>query len=178
MANKVKTFGDFISSKMNESDGFGTYPFLLKKEGDLFFYFFQLSLERGGQKGFMFTVGKYSKYETLEGPKNSHAVLNINEISPEIIEDIAINKEDVPEINEEKFSLDGNNLSRFMEQISKCLENYLQKNPKVTRIFDEMQDNLQIEDYEEYFKSIVVSTLGKDWSMQQGSTKEVFIISR
>lgn len=176
--NKLKKFQDFLNSKINESDGFGTYPFLLKKEGDLHYYFYQLELENGGQKGFMLVVGKYSKYETLEGPKNSHAVLNINEISPEIIEDIAINKEDIPEINEEKFSLDGNNLSRFMEQISKCLDNYLNKNPKVVRIFDEMSDNLEIENYEEYFRSIVLSNLGKDWSMQDGSTKEVFVISR
>jgi hypothetical protein len=176
--NKLKKFQDFVSSKINESDGFGTYPFLLKKEGDLYFYFYQLELENGGQKGFMLVVGKYSKYETLEGPKNSHAVLNINEISPEIIEDIAINKEDIPEINEEKFSLDGNNLSRFMEQVSKCLDNYLNKNPKVVRIFDEMSGNLEIENYEEYFRSIVLPNLGKDWSMQQGSTKEVFVISR
>lgn len=176
--DKLKKFQDFVDSKINESDGFGTYPFLLKKEGDLYYYFYQLELENGGQKGFMFVVGKYSKYETLEGPKNSHAVLNINEISPEIIEDIAINKEDIPEINEEKFSLSDNNLSRFMEQISKCLDNYLNKNPKVVRIFDEMSDNLEIENYEEYFRSIVLSNLGKDWSMQDGSTKEVFIISR
>jgi hypothetical protein len=176
--DKLKKFQDFVDSKINESDGFGTYPFLLKKEGDLYYYFYQLELENGGQKGFMLVVGKYSKYETLEGPKNSHAVLNINEISPEIIEDIAINKEDIPEINEEKFSLSDNNLSRFMEQISKCLDNYLNKNPKVVRIFDEMSDNLEIENYEEYFRSIVLSNLGKDWSMQDGSTKEVFIISR
>jgi len=176
--DKLKKFQDFVDSKINESDGFGTYPFLLKKEGDLYYYFYQLELENGGQKGFMFVVGKYSKYETLEGPKNSHAVLNINEISPEIIEDIAINKEDIPEINEEKFSLSDNNLSRFMEQISKCLDNYLNKNPKVVRIFDEMSDNLEIKNYEEYFRSIVLSNLGKDWSMQDGSTKEVFIISR
>ena len=147
--DKLKKFQDFVDSKINESDGFGTYPFLLKKEGDLYYYFYQLELENGGQKGFMLVVGKYSKYETLEGPKNSHAVLNINEISPEIIEDIAINKEDIPEINEEKFSLSDNNLSRFMEQISKCLDNYLNKNPKVVRIFDEMSDNLEIENYEE-----------------------------
>jgi hypothetical protein len=176
--NKLKTFEDFIISKVNESDGFGTYPFLLKKEGDLYFYFFQLEMENGGQRGYMFVVGKYSKYETLEGPKNSHSVLNVNEISPEIIEDIAIGKEDTPELNEEEFTLSGNNLSRFMEQISKCLENYLQKNPKVVRIFDEMQDNMVIEDYEDYLKSIVVSSLGKDWSMQQGSSDKVFIISR
>jgi hypothetical protein len=146
--DKLKKFQDFVDSKINESDGFGTYPFLLKKEGDLYYYFYQLELENGGQKGFMLVVGKYSKYETLEGPKNSHAVLNINEISPEIIEDIAINKEDIPEINEEKFSLSDNNLSRFMEQISKCLDNYLNKNPKVVRIFDEMSDNLEIENYD------------------------------
>lgn len=177
MEKLIKKFEDFVSS-LNEGDGFGTLPYLLKKESDIFNYMFQLEMENGGQKGFLFSVGKYSQYETLEGPKNSHAVLNIMEISPEIIEDIAIGKADVPDLNDEKFKLKDNNLSRFMEQVSKALLNYLEKNPKVVRIFDEMQDNLDIENYESYFKSIILSEIGPEWSMQEGSHEGSFILSR
>lgn len=178
MGQNIKNFIEFYNASLNERDGFGTYPFLLKKEGDIYFYLFQLELESGGQKGFMVSLGKYSKYENLEGPKNSHAVISVNEISTEIIEDVAIDKEEIPEFNEEKFTLKDNNLSRFFEQISKCLANYLNKNSKVVRIFDEMQDNIDIEDYQDYFRSIVLASLGKEWSMQEGAQKEVLIISR
>jgi len=176
---RIQTFSDFLkASSINEGDGFGTYPFLLIKDGDIYNYLFQLELENGSQKGFMLVVGKYSQYETMEGPKNSYAVLNINEIAPEIIEDIAIKKSEIPDLNDAKFNLKDNDLSRFLEQISKALLNYLEKNPKVIRIFDEMQDNMDIENYEEMVKSVLLSFLGPEWAIQEGSHKGTFIISR
>jgi len=114
----------------------------------------------------------------MEGPKNSYAILNVNEIAPEIIEDIAIKKSEIPDLNDAKFTLKDNDLSRFLEQVSKALLNYLEKNPKVIRIFDEMQDNMDIENYEEMVKSVLLSFLGPEWSMQEGSHKGTFIISR
>lgn len=179
MDKKIQNFTDFIKkSKINEGDGFGTFPFLLIKSGDIYNYLFQLELENGEQKGFMVVIGKYSKYESAEGPKNSYAVININEISPEIIEDIAIKKSDIPDLNDQKFELKDNNLSRFLEKISKSVINYLERNPKVVRIFDEMQDNLDIENYEDMVKSVLLSFLGPEWSMQEGSHKGTFIFSR
>jgi len=176
---RIQSFSDFTKSNtVNEGDGFGTYPFLLIKEGDIYNYLFQLELENGAQKGFMLVVGKYSQYENMEGPKNSYAILNVNEVAPEIIEDIAIKKSEVPDLNNQKFSLKDNDLSRFLEQISKALLNYLEKNPKVIRIFDEMQDNADIENYEEMLKSVLISFLGPEWAMQEGSHKGTFIISR
>jgi hypothetical protein len=175
---RIKSFTDFVKHSINEGDGFGTYPFLFRRDGDLYYYFFQLDMEKGGQKGYFLAVGKYSEFENLEGAKNSHAVLNVNEIASEIIEDIAINKENLPEINDSTFKLEGNNLSRFFEQISKCLSNYLEKNPKVVRIVDEMNQNLEVDNYLEYAKSMLISELGPEWSMQEGSHKGVFILSR
>jgi len=176
---RIQNFSDFLkSSSVNEGDGFGAFPFLLVKDGDIYNYLFQLELENGSQKGFMLVVGKYSQYETMEGPKNSYAILNVNEIAPEIIEDIAIKKSEIPDLNDVKFTLKDNDLSRFLEQVSKALLNYLEKNPKVIRIFDEMQDNMDIENYEEMVKSVLLSFLGPEWSMQEGSHKGTFIISR
>jgi hypothetical protein len=41
-----------------------------------------------------------------------------------------------------------------------------------------MQDNIEIENYEEMLKSVLLSFLGPEWSMQEGSHKGTFIISR
>lgn len=177
MEKKIKSYDQFID-QLKESDGFGTEPFLFRKDGDVFYYFFQLDLEKGGQTGFVTFIGKYSEYETLEGPKNSHAVLNVNQIGSEIIEDIAINKETLPQMNNEKFKLEGNDLSRYFEQVNRCIINYLEKNPKVIRIIDEMHDNLDIENYEEYAKSMYLSALGSEWAMQEGSHRGIYILSR
>lgn len=173
----IKNFKDFNKS-INEGDGFGTLPFLQRKDGDLFYYLFQLEMGSGETKGFMFVIGKYSQYETVEGAKNSYAVLNVNEISPEFLEDIAINKTEFPEVNDDKFSLKDNDLRRFFEQIAKSIMNYLEKNPKVVRIFDEMGDNCDIDNYPEIAKSIILSFLGSDWSMQEGSEEGALIFSR
>jgi hypothetical protein len=175
---RIRNFADFVGSRIDEGDGFGTLPFLQKRDGDLFYYFFQLELENGGQKGIMFMIGKYSQYETMEGPKNSYAVLNVNEIAPEIIEDIAMGKAEIPEMSDGKFRLRDNDMSRYFEQISKAILSYLEKNPKVIRIFDEMQDHLEVENYGENMKSILLSFIGPEWSIQEGSHEGTFIISR
>lgn len=187
MGRIISTFEQFKiseidSSTIHESDGFGTSPFLLVKNGDLYNYFFNIENEEGGEeKGFHFIVGKYSNNEVIDGPKNSYCVLTLNEISQELIEDIAVEKEEVPQPNTMKFKAGGNEVSRIMEYCSKCLSSYLESNPKINRIYDEIQDNLEFNgkgEYIEFMKSIVLSYLGSNWSVQEGSSKKSVLISR
>lgn len=105
----VTKFSDF-SFQMNESDGFGTSPFLMKKQSDIYHYFFNLDKENGETEAYHLIVGKYSDREVIEGPKNSYCVLTINQISPEIVEDIAADKEDIPKMNSQKFKMDSGEL--------------------------------------------------------------------
>ena len=187
MGRIISTFEQFKISEMDsstvhESDGFGTSPFLLVKNGDLYNYFFNIENEKGGEeKGFHFIVGKYSNNEVIDGPKNSYCVLTLNEISQELIEDIAVEKEEVPQPNTMKFKAGGNEVSRIMEYCSKCLSSYLELNPKINRIYDEIQDNLEFDGkggYIEFMKSIILSYLGSNWSVQEGSSKKSVLISR
>ena len=187
MKRIISTFEQF---KVNESDskiifegdGFGTSAFLLRKQGDVYNYFFNIESEDGKDvNGFHLFVGKYSDLEVIDGPKNSYCVLTLNEIAPELIEDIAADKEAVPGPNTMKFTAEGNQVSRLMEYVSKCISNYLEANPKITRIYDEIQCNLEFKgkgEYIEFMKSIVISYLGDKWSIQQGSTKKSVLISR
>jgi hypothetical protein len=167
---------------MNESDGFGTSPFLLEKSGDVYHYFFNIDQESSeDQMGFHLIVGKYSDNEVIEGPKNSYCVLTLNQIASEVIDDIAVEKEEIPQTNKEKFKMGGNEISRLMESVFKCVNSYLEANSKVIRIYDEMQDNLEFDgkgEYMEYMKSIAISQLGGNWSIQQGVTQKSIIISR
>jgi hypothetical protein len=167
---------------MNESDGFGTSPFLLEKSGDVYHYFFNIDQESSeDQMGFHLIVGKYSDNEVIEGPKNSYCVLTLNQIASEVIDDIAVEKEEIPQTNKEKFKMGGNEISRLMESVFKCVNSYLEANSKVIRIYDEMQDNLEFDgkgEYMEYMKSIAISQLGGNWSIQQGATQKSIIISR
>ena len=162
-----------------EADGFGTLPYLEKKDGNVYYYFFKLDSEKDkSQKGYMLTIGKYSQYEDTPGAKNSYAVLNVNEIGTELIDDIAIDKKDIPNLNNTTFKLTDNEFSRFLEQCSKAISDYLEQNPKVVRFYDEMQDNVDSGNYLEYLKSVLVGGLGGEWTAQEGSNKKVVVISR
>ena len=160
--NRIKNFEAFSKSmSLQEADGFGTMPFLEKKNGNVYYYFFKLDPEKGEeQKGYMVTIGKYSEYEDTPGAKNSYGVINANQIGPEIIDDIAVDKKEIPNLNKTSFKLSENELSRFFEQIGKAVANYLEQNAKVVRFYDEMQDNLETKNYLEYLKSVLVGSLG------------------
>ena len=177
--SNVKSFSEYLSL-MNESDGFGTLPFLEKKNGNVYYYFFKLDSEKkkGTQRGYMVTLGKYSQYEDTPGAKNSYAVLNVNEIGTEVIDDLAVERKEIPVLNETSFQLTDGELSRFFEQTAKAVQSYLEQNPKVVRFYDEMQDNIDADNYLEYLKSVLVSALGGEWSAQEGSNKKVVLISR
>ena len=181
MKKFIESFEQF-TNPVNENDGFGTSPFLMKKVSDVYHYFFTLDSEDEEEEmGYHLIIGKYSENEAIEGAKNSYCVLNINQIGHELIEDIAINKEDIPSPDDSKFLLDGGELSRLMEYVFKCVLDYLSLNPKVIRIYDELQDNLEYKgkgEYIEYMKSICISELGKNWSVQNGTDEKSLIISR
>ena len=186
MSRIISTFNQFKineeAKEMYEADGFGTSAFLLRKVSDVYHYFFNIEEENEEDvKGYHLIIGKYSNLEVIEGPKNSYCVLTLNEISPEMIEDVAVDKEDVPNSNTMKFKAGGNEVSRLMEYVSKCLSNYLELNPKTIRIYDEIQENLEFDgkgEYMEFMKSIVISYLGSGWSVQNGPSKKSVLISR
>ena len=181
MQKFIESFDQF-TNPVNENDGFGTSSFLMKRVSDVYHYFFTLDSEdEEHEMGYHLIIGKYSENEPIEGAKNSYCVLNINQIGHELIEDIAVDKEDIPPPDTSEFIVDGNELSRLMEHIFKCVLDYLSLNPKVIRIYDELQDNLDYKgkgEYIEYMKSICISQLGNNWSVQEGTGKKSLIISR
>lgn len=164
---------------VNEADGFGTSPFLLKKEKDQYNYFFNLEGKKG-EKGFHLIIGKYSEKEVISGSKNSYCVLGLYQISEDLIADIAVDKSEIPSSNNERFKSDENETSRILECVSKCVLDYLEKNSKVSRIYDEIQETLFFKgkgSYLEYMKSILGPVIG-DWAIQEGSDKNSVLISR
>jgi len=179
---QIKNFEEFLGSGVFESDGYGTSPFLMKKESGIYNYFFYIDTdEKEVQDAFRLMIGKYSDHQNISGAKNSYCVLSINKISHEVLEDIAVDKIELPIPSDSKFKVTGEMVSRLFEVISKCVLDYLEQNPKVSRIYDEIQDNLVFTgegSYIEFMKSIVISYLGEDWSVQEGVDKKSVLISR
>lgn len=176
----IKKFDEFSSQSISEADGFGTLPFLEKRSGNIYNYFFKVESDLGREVGFFLSLGKYSEFQDTPGPKNSYAVIRINQVSEQIIEDLAINKADIPLLNKEKFTVDGNMAARLLEVVAKALLDYLQKNASVIRFFDEIQVNAEFPDrnYFEDMKTTATQFLGPDWKVQEGINSESLIISR
>jgi len=177
----IESFSNFINA-INEGDGFGTAPYLMIKISDVYHYFFTMEDFSGKEEmGFHLVVGKYSDHESIDGAKNSYCVISLNEISTELIEDIAVDKEDIPAPNKEKFEVDDKEMPRLMKLIFGCLDSYLESSPKITRIYDELQDNLIYKgskNYVDYIKELALTNLGSNWSAQEGSSKNTVILSR
>lgn len=177
----IKKFNEFLEHVF-ESDGFGTKPFLLKKEKGVSNYLFYIDTgEEGKQDAFRLMIGKYSDHQVIDRAKNSYCVLTLNKISSEQLEDISISKADLPPSNSEEFKMSENEVSRLFETVSKCIQDYLEYNPKVSSIYDEIQDNLVFTGegtYMEFMKSIVITYLGEDWNVQEGVDKNSVLISR
>ena len=173
----VKSFSEFLA----ESDGFGTSPFLMRKEKDMTNYFFILEDDEKNQRGFRLCIGKYSDHEPIPGSKNSYCVLNMNEMSPELIQDIAVEKTEIPQLNSEEFEVSEDQLVRLFKLVSQCVLDYLEFNPKIVKMYDEIQDNLVYKGegkYLEFMNSIFKSYVGEDWSMQEGSHKNQIFVNR
>jgi hypothetical protein len=126
----------------------------------------------------MLTIGKYSSSEDTPGNKNTYSVLNINQIGTEIIDNISVDKKEIPNLNDTIFTLSENELTRLLEQCGKAVKSYLEQNPTVVVFYDEMQKNLDTKNYLEYLKSKLTSALGTEWSAQEGSNPKVVKISR
>lgn len=177
----IESFSNFINA-INEGDGFGTAPYLMIKVSDVYHYFFTMEDFSGKEEvGFHLIIGKYSDHESIDGAKNSYCVLSLNEISTELIEDIAVEKEEIPAPNNEKFDIDDSEMPRLMKLIFGCLDSYMEANPKITRIYDEIQDSLDYggsKNYIDYMKELASSNLGSNWSAQDGSSKNTIILSR
>lgn len=180
MPKHIISYDTYFSNHLHESDGFGTLPFLEKKNGNIYSYFFKLDDSDGKEHGFYLSLGKYSEFQDTPGPKNSYAVMRINKISEQIIEDLAIDKADVPLLNKEKFIVKENMASRLLEYCAKALLAYLQNNSQVIRVFDEIQVNAEFpdRDYMQDMKVTAEQFLGEDWSVQEGTNKESLILSR
>lgn len=171
---QLKNFDDFI----NESDGYGNKKFFLIKDADSFHYLFKLdSIEESEERAFDFCIGKYSKFELPEGPKNSFCISSLKEITIEELED-CITESYPPAVFIHESKIDEGESSRIFNIFSACYMDYLGKNSKISRIFDEVQETTVFSDYENKIKGSINKILGEDWNIQEGTNKNILIISR
>ena len=170
----LKDFPDFIF----ESDGYGDKKFFVVKEGDKYNFIFKLdSIEESEVKAYNLSIGKYSKYELPTGAKNSFAVLSLDEISLDTLEECVADKK-VPTSRIKEAELTDGELDRVLKIMGSAYRKYLEANPKVVRIYDELQTTIVTRNYMEKVKNLMSELLGPDWSVQEGSDDQILLLSR
>jgi hypothetical protein len=173
----LKYFNDYI---VNENEGFGNSYFHEKKIDKSNCYFFKIGDQTEKERGIIIKIGKFSKNDIISDNESSYGVLSIEEIPTDDMDSFLVDKAPYKSREEEKISLTIEELTKISDILEKILYDYLQKNPKVVKIFDECLENIEM-DASEYtnFITNTVSVWSKGrWSAQQGNGSKSIVYSK
>lgn len=172
----IKLFEQYI---LNEEDGFGRDFFVKKKDGKVSNYFFKLE---GSERtlGFIVSIGKLSRRLPIDEAENSYAVLSVQPIKESVLDDYLVKDSDFKSREDDEFELDKSEFMRFYKIVSECIKDYLQNNPKVSKIYDEMAINIELDmsEYTNSTRALMDDWSYNKWSIQDGSIERTLVYTR
>lgn len=164
---------------INEEAGYGNDYFVDEKVEKSQYYFFKIG-EGEEEIGLILKIGKFSKSGVISENEKNYGVIHIEQISPDDMDDYLVNDSEYMSREDEVFSVSNETLSQAFIIITKALDSYLEKNPKVTKLYDEMLENLDMS-HEEYLDfispKIRVWSKGR-WKIQEGTSDKVVIYTK
>lgn len=175
----MKFIKSFSNLPINEEAGYGNDYFVDKKEEKTQCYYFKVG-EAENETGLIFKIGKFSETSVISETEKSYAVVHIEQIDPDDLDDYLVNDSEYKSREDEKFSLTPDLMNQAFEIYKRSLDNYLDKNPKVTKIYDEVLENLEmgLDEYTEFITPVISSWSKKRWSIQPGSSKTCLIYTK
>lgn len=177
MANKrIHDFRGFVNESLHEDAGYGEESFFHVKEGDVDHYLFKVELDNDTNRCFAITVGKFAKFAQPTEAKNSYSVTGIVELTEDEL-DQAVADEGKYEPNDKLIEVDGDVLRSIMDILAKVIDHHLQDDPKVTRIYDEMQITLKADGYNDALKDSAAGWAG-EWSFQEVEKGKLNMLSK
>lgn len=177
----LKKFEGYQNSinPINEEAGYGNDYFVDEKVEKSQYYFFKIG-DGDEEVGLIVKIGKFSKSGVISENEKNYGVVHIEQISPDDMDDYLVNDSEYMSREDEIFSLPNDVLNQAFLIITKALDSYLEKNPKVTKIYDEILENLDMS-HEEYVDfvtpKIKVWSKGR-WNVQEGSSDKVLIYTK
>lgn len=178
-SGKVKNFADFVNEEETEtvSDapaiepepkveakevGYGDQPFMFFKNGDTGIYMFKVA-----ERGFVLTAGKFSKFTQPSENKSNYCVLQITELSVSALDQAVIDQGKF-QPNSNQINATDAELTKILNQVSLCVSDYLQKNPTVTKFYDEIQATVSSQEYDNKFAMSMTTWPGgvDAWKLQ------------
>jgi len=172
----LKLFEDFLNE-----DGYGRGDFIKKKNGKLHQYYFKMSGEEDkGDICFVLGLGKLSRNVSIDSAENSYAVLSVEPIKENVMDDFLVKDSDYKSKEDETFPLTRSEFLRFYKIAGECIKDYLQSNPKVSTIYDELPVNIEIDldEYTDLVKSMIDTWSYEKWGIQEGPEEGILIYNR
>jgi hypothetical protein len=175
----MKYIKNFTSYLVNEEAGYGNDYFVDKKIDKSKYYFFKVG-EGEEETGIIIKIGKFSKEGVISDSEKSYCVTHIEQISTNDLDDYLVNDSEYQSNEDVKFSLSSDLLNQTFKIYKKTLDDYLEKNPKVTKIYDEILENLDMnpEEYKDFISSVIRSWSKKRWKIQEGASQNVLIYTK
>jgi hypothetical protein len=172
----IKLFEQFL---LLEEDGFGRDFFVKKKEGKVSKYFFKIEGE-DDNLGFIVNIGKLSRESSIDDAENSYAVISVEPIKVSVLDDYLVKETDYKSREDDEFSLSKSEFMRFYKILSEAIKDYLQNNPKVSKIYDEIPLNLdfEISEYQDKVESLMDEWSYERWSVQEGTSDRTLMYTR
>lgn len=179
VTGRVFNFSDFVKESLNESDsddtGYGQQPFYFAKNGDTHNYFFKI---KSGQEssGFVVSLGKFAKFTQPTEQKTDFAVLGLTALSDEDLDQAVVDQgKFVP--NDTTFKMSEKMLSKFFDHLAIIVNDYLQKNPRISKFYDELQSSLEAADYDNKFSMSLAKWPG-EWHLQTLEPGKLNVINK
>jgi len=167
----LKYFKDYM---LNEEEGLGNNYFHVKKMDKSYDYFFKTGDKSDHERAFIIKLGKFSKNDIINDAEQSYVVLSIEEITPEDMDSFLIDEAPFKSRENEKISITIDELTKISDILEKALDDYLEKNPKVTKIYDEFLENIEIgtEEYMNFTKNTISIWSKGRWNTQTGANSK------
>jgi hypothetical protein len=175
----MKFIKNFPSYTINEEAGYGNDYFVDKKEEKTQCYYFKVG-EAEAETGLIFKIGKFSESSVISETEKSYGVVHIEQIDANDLDDYLVNDSEFRSREDEKFTLSKDLLNQAFEIYKRALDNYLEKNPKVTKIYDEILENLEmeLEEYTDFITPVISAWSKRRWNIQPGSSDKCLIYTK
>ena len=171
----LKLFEQFLM----EEDGFGRDFFIKKKDGKVSKYFFKIEGE-DDDLGFVVNIGKLSRGASIDEAENSYCVISIEPIKVSVLDDYLVKDSDYKSREDDNFDLTKSEFMRLYRIMGEAIKDYLQNNPKVSKIYDEipMNVNIDLSEYEDRVRSLMDEWSYEKWSIQEGPEELTLLYTR
>ena len=171
----IKLFEQFLL----EENGFGRDFFVKKKDGKVSRYYFKIEGE-DEDHGLVVNIGKLSRGSSIDEAENSYCVISVEPIKISVLDDYLVKETDYKSREDDDFDLTKSEFMRFYRILGEAIKDYLQNNPKVSKIYDEVPLNLNIDlsEYKDRVTSLMDEWSYEKWSLQDGSEKRTLLFTR